>query len=243
MQFESQYYDGVAGSLPYAERTLARWDSTTCAPSRDAQQRPRRVSSLLVGSSDVAHTLATKTASDGDGKPVTLLFVGIRGTYGAEWLSNFNSWGRPDDADHRGFKAAEEERSKRCALRERSGIDPATQFILGTYAAGHRELLAPTRRPGRRRVGAGPRPASTLRSPPRAPRARTTGTIRVRQHLQRGERGGHRHAAAAFLLFRLRLHHHTAQHRKRHSTIRTPSCSPPGTTGYALGCDETTSLR
>ncbi len=38
------------------------------------------------------------------------MFVGIRGSYGAEWVSNFNL---PDaaspDADHRGFKTAEQE--------------------------------------------------------------------------------------------------------------------------------------
>ncbi|MFQ9179714.1 MAG: lipase family protein [Eggerthella lenta] len=82
-----------------------------------------------------AYTLASKTiASDGDGKPVTLLFVGIRGTYGAEWLSNFNFLGAgSDDADHRGFKAAEEEVEK--AVRSYAsdlGIDPAHTRILIT---------------------------------------------------------------------------------------------------------------
>lgn len=117
---------------------MARWDSTLLRTESYAMRSSvlDEVSSLLVGSSDVAaYTLASKTiASDGDGKPVTLLFVGIRGTYGAEWLSNFNFLGAgSDDADHRGFKAAEEEVEK--AVRSYAsdlGIDPAHTRILIT---------------------------------------------------------------------------------------------------------------
>ena len=135
---ESQYYDGVAGSLPYAERTLGALGFHDVRTESYAMRSSvlDEVSSLLVGSSDVAaYTLASKTiASDGDGKPVTLLFVGIRGTYGAEWLSNFNFLGAgSDDADHRGFKAAEEEVEK--AVRSYAsdlGIDPAHTRILIT---------------------------------------------------------------------------------------------------------------
>ena len=98
---ESQYYDGVAGSLPYAERTLGALGFHDVRTESYAMRSSvlDEVSSLLVGSSDVAaYTLASKTiASDGDGKPVTLLFVGIRGTYGAEWLSNFNFLGAGSD--------------------------------------------------------------------------------------------------------------------------------------------------
>ena len=135
---ESQYYDGVAGSLPDAERTLGARGFHDVRTESYAMRSSvlDEVSSLLVGSSDVAaYTLASKTiASDGDGKPVTLLFVGIRGTYGAEWLSNFNFLGAgSDDADHRGFKAAEEEVEK--AVRSYAsdlGIDPAHTRILIT---------------------------------------------------------------------------------------------------------------
>ena len=62
------------------------------------------------------------------------MFVGIRGSYGAEWVSNFNL---PDaaspDADHRGFKTAEQEVAQ--ALErylDEIGADPARTRILVT---------------------------------------------------------------------------------------------------------------
>lgn len=135
---ESQYYDGVAGSVPYAERTLGALGFHDVRTESYAMRSSilDEVSSLLVGSSDVAaYTLASKTiASEQDGQPVTLLFVGIRGTYGAEWLSNFNFLGQSaGEADHRGFKAAEEEVEE--ALRSYAhelGVDPAHTRILIT---------------------------------------------------------------------------------------------------------------
>lgn len=135
---ESQYYDGVAGSVPYAERTLGALGFHDVRTDSYAMRSSilDEVSSLLVGSSDVAaYTLASKTiASEQDGQPVTLLFVGIRGTYGAEWLSNFNFLGQSaGEADHRGFKAAEEEVEE--ALRSYAyelGVDPAHTRILIT---------------------------------------------------------------------------------------------------------------
>lgn len=135
---ESQYYDGVAGSVPYAERTLGALGFHDVRTESYAMRSSilDEVSSLLVGSSDVAaYTLASKTiASVQDGQPVTLLFVGIRGTYGAEWLSNFNFLGQSaGEADHRGFKAAEEEVEE--ALRSYAhelGVDPAHTRILIT---------------------------------------------------------------------------------------------------------------
>lgn len=135
---ESQYYDGVSGSIPYAEQALGslgfrdvRTDSYALRSSVLDE-----VGSLLVGSSDVAaYTLANKTIlSEEDGQPVTLLFVGIRGTYGAEWLSNFNFLGQSaSDPDHRGFKAAEEEveEAVRSYARE-TGCDPDRTRILIT---------------------------------------------------------------------------------------------------------------
>lgn len=135
---ESQYYDGVAGSVPYAERTLGALGFHDVRTESYAMRSSilDEVSSLLMGSSDVAaYTLASKTiAAEQDGQPVTLLFVGIRGTYGAEWLSNFNFLGQSaGEADHRGFKAAEEEVEE--AVRSYThelGLDPAHTRILIT---------------------------------------------------------------------------------------------------------------
>lgn len=135
---ESQYYDGVAGSAPYAEQALGALGFHDVRTDSYAMRSSvlDEVSSLLVGSSDVAaYTLASKTLASGqDGQPVTLLFVGIRGTYGAEWLSNFNFLGQSaSETDHRGFKAAKEEVEE--AVRSYAhelGLDPAHTRILVT---------------------------------------------------------------------------------------------------------------
>lgn len=135
---ESQYYDGVAGSIPYAEQTLERLGFKNVRTESYALRSSvlDEVSSLLTGSSDVAaYTLASKTViSEEDGRPATLLFVGIRGTYGAEWLSNFNFLGQSlGDVDHRGFKSAKEEveEAVRAYTRE-LGADPTRTRILVT---------------------------------------------------------------------------------------------------------------
>lgn len=135
---ESQFYSGVPDSIPYAEQTLGRLGFHDVRTESYALRSSilDEVSSLLMGSPDVAaYTLAGKTlASDGAGQPTTLIFVGIRGTYGAEWLSNFNILGRSaKDPDHRGFKAAEEE--VEAAVRDYArelGADPSRTRILVT---------------------------------------------------------------------------------------------------------------
>ena len=135
---ESQYYSGVPRSVPYAEQTLGLLGFENVRTESYALRSsiPDEVSSLLLGSSDVAaYALASKhLASDGDGQPITLVFVGIRGAYGAGWLSNFNVLGQSAQSpDHRGFKAAEEEvaQAVRSYVQE-SGLDPAHTRILIT---------------------------------------------------------------------------------------------------------------
>ena len=134
---ESQYYDGVPGAIPYAEQTLGQlgFHDVRTASYALRSSVVDEMGSLLAGSSDVAaYTLASKTIADQDGQPATLLFVGIRGTYGAEWLSNFNFLGpNPTELDHHGFKQAEEEVEE--AVREYArglGIDPERTRILIT---------------------------------------------------------------------------------------------------------------
>lgn len=134
---ESQYYSGVPGSIPYVEQTLGLLGFENVRTESYALRSsiPDEVSSLLVGSNDVAaYALASKRLAPSDGaQPVTLVFVGIRGTYGAEWLSNFNVLGRAQDPDHRGFKAAEQEvaQAVRAYVRELA-LDPSDTRILVT---------------------------------------------------------------------------------------------------------------
>lgn len=64
---------------------------------------------IFTGGTDVAaFVLARKELPGGE----TLVFVGIRGTYGSEWLSNFNVQNAADEyeeRDHTGFDLAESE--------------------------------------------------------------------------------------------------------------------------------------
>lgn len=135
---ESQFYDGVPGAIPYAEYTLGQLGFHDVRTQSYALRSSviDEMGSLLAGSSDVAaYTLASKTiVSEQDNAPVTLLFVGIRGTYGTEWLSNFNILGQSvTDVAHPGFKAAEEEveAAVRAYARE-LGADPSRTRILVT---------------------------------------------------------------------------------------------------------------
>ena len=57
----------------------------------------------------VAYTIATKKISSTTGEEKTLVTVAVRGSYGSEWLSDFNIAGNPPQGyenDHVGFAAA-----------------------------------------------------------------------------------------------------------------------------------------
>lgn len=135
---ESQFYDRVEGSVPYAERTLGALGFEDVRTESYALRSSvlDELGALLTGSHDVAaYTLASKTVAGAQGNaPVTLIFVGIRGTYGAEWISNFNFLGQSaDELDHRGFKAAEAEVAEALeTYAQEIGADPDRTRILIT---------------------------------------------------------------------------------------------------------------
>ena len=156
---ESHFYSGSGDRIPYAEQALSALGfSQVRTDSYELHSAVLdQLAALVSGSHDVAaYTFANRrldTARHGDaaagdaaaggsslGGPEagsaaeTLVFVGIRGSYGAEWVSNFNL---PDaaspDADHRGFKTAEQEVAQ--ALErylDEIGADPARTRILIT---------------------------------------------------------------------------------------------------------------
>ncbi|WP_172136340.1 lipase family protein [Adlercreutzia sp. ZJ473] len=93
------------------------------------------VANMLTGSTDVAaYAIARKELVAADGRASgDVVLVGVRGTYGSEWLSNFNCALGPEagEADHRGFaRAADEARSALGAYLERFGLDPRTTHVL-----------------------------------------------------------------------------------------------------------------
>lgn len=111
---ESQFYGNVNGAIPYAEQTLSALGfSDIRTESYALRSNPLdQMAAFFVDSHDVAaYALASKTIAGKDGGPdETLVFVGIRGSYGIEWLSNFNLFGSStEDSDHLGFKLAERE--------------------------------------------------------------------------------------------------------------------------------------
>lgn len=100
------------------------------------------VANVFRGETDVAaYAFARKGLAAADGRAAgDVVFVGVRGTYGSEWLSNFNCALGPDagEEDHRGFAlAADEARSALDAYLERCGLDPrATRVLLCGHSRG-----------------------------------------------------------------------------------------------------------
>lgn len=110
---ESQYYGGVPGAMPVAEQTL--YDLGFHDVRTDSYRLRSNVldelGALMSKDSDVAaYTLASKPISLDGGRQGTLVVVGVRGSYGAEWASNFNLLNLVDGHDdHRGFSNAADE--------------------------------------------------------------------------------------------------------------------------------------
>lgn len=79
--------------------------------------------------SDGAPITVLPAEAAGDG-PITLVFVGVRGSYGFEWLTNFNLGEGPD---HDGYREAEAELARALtAYMGELGADPARTRVLVT---------------------------------------------------------------------------------------------------------------
>ena len=135
---ESQYYSNVAGSAPYAELTLGAlgFDDVRTESYALRSSILDELGALLIGTHDIAaYTFASKTVRNpDDGRPTTLVFVGVRGSYGIEWLSNFNLHdAQGESADHHGFGTAETEVEHALAQYMRTiGADPQRTRVLIT---------------------------------------------------------------------------------------------------------------
>lgn len=135
---ESQFYGSVAGAAPYAEKVLGALGFENVQTDSYALRSHvlDQIGALFAGCHDVAaYALASKTLPGENGAPDrTLIFVGVRGSYGIEWLSNFKLVGDEKTAsDHRGFKMAETEIME--ALQryvDQIGADPARTEVLVT---------------------------------------------------------------------------------------------------------------
>lgn len=113
---ESAYYQAGSGSPAYMENALAAlgFEEISTASYRYRSEMIDEIVDLFMGSDDVtAYSVATKRVTSEDGRTKTLYLVSIRGSYGAEWLSDLNMGDAADYdlavIDHEGFmKAADE---------------------------------------------------------------------------------------------------------------------------------------
>ena len=127
---ESAFYGGKT-EVDFAAEALGALGFTDVRTDSYAKRSAAsdEVAAIFTGGTDVtAYVFAHKRLSDGR----DLVFVGIRGTYGSEWLSNFNLK-ESAQSDHRGFDRAEREiRAGLAAYCDELGIDPAESVLLVT---------------------------------------------------------------------------------------------------------------
>lgn len=127
---ESAFYGGKT-EVDFAAEALGALGFTDVRTDSYAKRSAAsdEVAAIFTGGTDVtAYVFAHKRLSDGR----DLVFVGIRGTYGSEWLSNFNLK-ESAQSDHLGFDRAEREiRADLAAYCDELGIDPAESALLVT---------------------------------------------------------------------------------------------------------------
>lgn len=131
---ESAYYGGKT-DVDFAAEALGALGFTDIRTDSYAGRSAAtdEVAAIFTGSTDVtAYVLAHKALADGR----DLVFVGVRGTFGSEWLSNFNFQNSSDDGDaneHLGFTRAEAEISDTLAAYcDELGIDAESAALLVT---------------------------------------------------------------------------------------------------------------
>lgn len=141
---ESSYYQGGSDTPPYMEDALAELGFTEVDTS-SYRYRSEVVDELIdvvtQESDGVAYTIARKglgaAAPDRDDAPRELIMVSVRGSYGSEWLSNFNL--RPGVADDAaellaGERARDHSGYQRAAMDILADLDP---LIRDAREAGH----------------------------------------------------------------------------------------------------------
>ncbi len=140
---ESQYYSNVEGASPYAEQTLKALGFHDVRTESYALRSNilDELGALLAGTpNSAAYTFASKTSLDAtSGKPVTLVFVGVRGSYGVDWLSNFNlAASSGESTEHEGFgKATDQVESALEAYMKSVGANPnSTRILLTGHSRG-----------------------------------------------------------------------------------------------------------
>ena len=149
---ESGYYQAGSSSPAYMEEALAAlgFQDISTASYQYRSEIFDEVVDFLAGTDDVvAYSVATKRVKNADGAEKTLYLVSVRGSYGSEWLSDFNMGDAADyemDAiDHEGFMRAANEIVEDLAERlseDGGGDDIALLFTGHSRGAATANLAA-----------------------------------------------------------------------------------------------------
>ena len=149
---ESGYYQAGSSSPAYMEEALAALgfqDISTASYQYRSEVLDEIVDFLASTDDVVAYSVATKRVKNTDGAEKTLYLVSVRGSYGSEWLSDFNM-GDADDyemdaIDHEGFMRAANEIVEDLAERlseDGGGDDIALLFTGHSRGAATANLAA-----------------------------------------------------------------------------------------------------
>ena len=113
---ESAYYQQGSNAPAYMENALASlgFETISTASYQYRSEIFDEVIDFFAGTDDVvAYSVATKHLTSSSGDTKVLYLVSIRGSYGAEWLSDFNMGNASDydmeAIDHEGFMRAADE--------------------------------------------------------------------------------------------------------------------------------------
>ncbi|MDN0062764.1 lipase family protein [Collinsella ihumii] len=137
---ESGYYQAGSNAPAYMEDALAKlgFQDISTASYRYRSEIFDEIVDFLAGTDDVvAYSVATKPLKHADGREKTLYLVSIRGSYGSEWLSDFNMGDASDydmeAIDHEGFMRAASEIVDDLAgrLSEDGGSDEVALLFCG----------------------------------------------------------------------------------------------------------------
>ena len=148
---ESEYYQAHSTSPAYMEDALAAlgFEEISTSSYQYRSMVVDEVVDFLAGSDDVvAYSVATKHLVSSQGEEKTLYLVSVRGSYGAEWLSDLRLGDAADydldQIDHEGFMFAAneivEDLSQR--LSEQAGSDVALLFTGHSRGAAAANLAA-----------------------------------------------------------------------------------------------------
>lgn len=149
---ESGYYQAGSNAPAYMEQALAAlgFDDISTASYQYRSEVFDEIVDFFAGTDDVvAYSVATKRVKNTDGAEKTLYLVSVRGSYGSEWLSDFNMGDAADyemDAiDHEGFMRAADEIVNDLAERlseDGGGDDVALLFTGHSRGAATANLAA-----------------------------------------------------------------------------------------------------